>query len=240
MIKVGCCGFPIRRVIYYQKFSIVEIQQTFYQLPRIETARRWREEAPPSFEFTVKAWQLITHEPTSPTYRRLKLDIPEKKKKNYGFFKQTEEVQEAWSQTEAFAQVLEAKKVLFQTPSSFNPTPGHIQNLKAFIKKIHRGRFILIWEPRGEWTRKEVEGLCRELDLVPCLDPFEGVPPKGKILYLRLHGRTGYRYSYSREEMEEVIEKGRGYQEADILFNNQRMYENALECRNLLDEPYHL
>ncbi len=240
MIKVGCCGFPIRRNLYYQELPIVEVQQTFYQLPRIETAKKWREEAPPSFEFTMKAWQLITHEPTSPTYRRLRLPLSEKKKKNYGFFKQTEEIQEAWFQTETFAQALGVKKILFQTPSSFTPTPEHIQNLKGFIRKIQRGQFILIWEPRGKWPKEEVENLCRELGMIPCLDPFEGLPPRGTLLYLRLHGRTGYRYSYSREEMKEVLEKGKEYPEADILFNNQMMYENALQCKKLIYETHHL
>ncbi len=240
MMKIGCCGFPIRRPLYYQSFSIVEVQQTFYQLPRFETARRWREEAPESFEFTMKAWQLITHEPTSPTYRRLKLTLPDKKKKNYGFFKQTEEVDEAWSQTETFARLLGVKKILFQTPSSFTPTQEHTRNLKAFFKKIHRGTFLLIWEPRGEWEREEVEKCCRELGIIPCLEPFEGSLPKGDLLYLRLHGRTGYRYSYSLKEMEELIEKGKDYPETDLLFNNQMMYENALQCKKLYEAyPLH-
>jgi len=96
MIKVGCCGFPIKRDTYYQEFPVVEIQQTFYRLPQITTGRRWREEAPPNFEFTMKAWQLITHNPSSPTYRRLRMDLSERNRKYYGFFKRTEEVDAAW------------------------------------------------------------------------------------------------------------------------------------------------
>ena len=80
MIRVGCCGFPVKKETYYKTFSVVEIQQSFYQLPRIETGKRWKEETPRHFEFTMKAWQLITHEPSSPTYRRLRMAIPEKKK----------------------------------------------------------------------------------------------------------------------------------------------------------------
>ena len=105
VIKVGCCGFPVKRDIYYRSFPVAEVQQTFYQLPLITTGRRWREEAPPNFEFTMKAWQLITHEPSSPTYRRLRMTIPEEKKRDYGFFKGTEEVDEAWSKTAEFAEI---------------------------------------------------------------------------------------------------------------------------------------
>jgi uncharacterized protein YecE (DUF72 family) len=51
---------------------VVEVQQTFYEPPADTTIRRWRARAPAAFEFTLKAWQLITHEPSSPTFRRLK------------------------------------------------------------------------------------------------------------------------------------------------------------------------
>ncbi|MGQ9509194.1 MAG: DUF72 domain-containing protein [Thermodesulfobacteriota bacterium] len=234
MIKVGCCGFPVRRSLYYRQFRIVEVQKTFYQIPKIETAKKWREEAPESFEFTMKAWQLITHEPTSPTYRRLGIILQEERKKNYGFFKGTEEVEEAWFQTETFANVLGVKKILFQTSHRFTPTEEHVRDLKNFIRKIHRDTLTLIWEPRGEWERGEVEKLCKDLGIFPCLDPFEAPLPKVTLLYLRLHGRTGFRYSYSKEEMVELINKVKEYPEADILFNNQKMYTDAIKFKKLL------
>ncbi|MDI3299633.1 MAG: DUF72 domain-containing protein, partial [Bacillota bacterium] len=64
-VQVGCCGFPEARELYYREFPLVEVQQTFYQLPRPATAERWRQEAPPGFLFAMKAWQLITHDPSS-------------------------------------------------------------------------------------------------------------------------------------------------------------------------------
>jgi uncharacterized protein YecE (DUF72 family) len=66
-LKVGCCGFPRGRKEYFRQFRLVEVQQTFYKMPDLETAIKWRQEAPTDFEFTLKAWQLITHPPTSPT-----------------------------------------------------------------------------------------------------------------------------------------------------------------------------
>jgi uncharacterized protein YecE (DUF72 family) len=57
MLKIGCCGFPIAKGKYFQELLLVEIQKTFYQLPLVETAQRWREQAPDCFEFTLKAWQ---------------------------------------------------------------------------------------------------------------------------------------------------------------------------------------
>jgi uncharacterized protein YecE (DUF72 family) len=235
MIQIGCCGFPVKREIYFKTFSVVEIQQTFYQLPRLDTGKRWNEQAPANFEFTMKAWQLITHEPSSPTYRRLRMAIPEKKKKDYGFFKATEEISEAWSMTVGFAKALGVKKIVFQSPASFHPSDDHIQNLRQFFKKMKPHPFTFIWEPRGRWERREVKRLCVELDIIPCLDPFEETSIQGDLLYTRLHGEKGYRYTYSEAEMKQLIEIGKPVSQAYFMFNNVSMYEDAQRFRKLLE-----
>lgn len=65
---VGTCGFAESHGDTFRDFGIVEVQQTFYQPPRIAMVERWRTEAPGHFVFTFKAWQLLTHEATSPAY----------------------------------------------------------------------------------------------------------------------------------------------------------------------------
>ena len=95
-IKIGCCGWAEGQKNYHSDFGVVEIQETFYQPGRIEKYEKWRNAAPPEFEFTVKAWQLITHEPSSPTYRKLKPSVPDGKKNRYGSFRPTEEVFATW------------------------------------------------------------------------------------------------------------------------------------------------
>jgi uncharacterized protein YecE (DUF72 family) len=236
MIKVGCCGFPIKREIYYEDLPLVEIQQTFYHLPQITTGRRWKEEAPPNFEFTMKAWQLITHDPSSPTYRRLRMNISERMRECYGFFKGTEEVDAAWLRTVKFAKAVGANKILFQSPRSFKPTEDHVNNMKQFFKKIERNSFRFIWEPRGEWEDRVVENLCEELGLLPCLDPFGKPLSKRDLVYVRLHGKTGYRYSYSEEDLLQLFDRVRSYPEAYLLFNNLNMYENAQYLNKLLSK----
>jgi uncharacterized protein YecE (DUF72 family) len=112
-IKIGCCGFSVARKKYFETFDVVELQQTFYQLPTVKTSLKWREDAPDNFEFTLKASQLITHEPSSPTYRRYKKVIPDDKSVNYGSFKPTYEVMEAWKATVEIAESLRAKIIIF-------------------------------------------------------------------------------------------------------------------------------
>jgi len=39
-VKVGCCGFAVARKDYFSQFKLVEVQQTFYKMSRLETAYR--------------------------------------------------------------------------------------------------------------------------------------------------------------------------------------------------------
>jgi uncharacterized protein YecE (DUF72 family) len=47
--------------LYASRFPIVEVNNSFYQLPREETFERWKAESPPGFLFAVKASRYITH-----------------------------------------------------------------------------------------------------------------------------------------------------------------------------------
>ncbi len=44
IIKTGCCGFPVARLKYYKDFGCIEINATFYRLPELAVARKWRAE----------------------------------------------------------------------------------------------------------------------------------------------------------------------------------------------------
>jgi uncharacterized protein YecE (DUF72 family) len=134
MLKIGCCGFAKARATYYDRFGVVEVQQTFYQPPRPATLARWRREAPAGLEFSLKAWQPITHPSTSPTWRRLKerLDRPEEA----GYFRRSDVVDKAWERTREAAGLLRANVVVFQCPASFTPTGEHIENLHHFFSDL--------------------------------------------------------------------------------------------------------
>ena len=200
-IKVGCCGFPRAHNKYFRAFRVIEVQQTFYQPPVLKTAERWRSEAPSDFEFTLKAWQLITHESKSPTYRRLRLPWSEKKLSQCGSFKPSEEVQWAWEKTQEMAQTLGAQLLVFQTPASFQPSSENKKNLRQFFKGINRGEFLFVWEPRGFWKGEDVGELCEDLNLIHGVDPFKNEPRFGTIRYFRIHGITGYRYRFNKKDL---------------------------------------
>lgn len=226
-VKIGCCGFPVNRRQYLARFRVVEVQQTFYQPPRPKTAQRWRQEAPPAFEFTLKAWQLITHEATSPTYRRLKKALTEAERHQVGAFRPTPPVRESWNVTRETAGALDARIIVFQCPAKFDPSPEHVANLRRFFGEIERRNFVMAWEPRGDWPREEVQRLCEELTLVPVVDPFARPPYPGPLAYFRLHGKTGYRYQYTEQDLAELAGMAQGREEVYVMFNNMSMWADA-------------
>lgn len=245
-IIVGCCGFPISQKKYYEEFDCIEINSTFYQIPQLKIATRWKKEAQkknPGFEFIIKAWQIITHKYTSFTYRRLKEKIGNVE--NYGFFNNKEEVFTAWEKTKNFAIELGAKKILFQCPGSFFPNEKNLKNIYQFFSRVksdrEKNKFDFIIELRDErWDKKIILKICRDLDLIHCVDPIYSESFYGKYKYYRLHGlhigdKLDYNYKFSKEELKKVLEKCDRKQNY-VLFNNFNMYEDSLLFKNLINE----
>jgi uncharacterized protein YecE (DUF72 family) len=76
-VRIGCSGWIYRhwRELFYpaklarhrwfahyaDTFSTVELNTSFYHLPKPETFAKWRDQAPPGFRYAVKAPRFITH-----------------------------------------------------------------------------------------------------------------------------------------------------------------------------------
>jgi len=76
-VRVGTSGFsydewsgvfypedlkPRDRLRYYaERFRTVEVNNTFYRMPKAEVLARWKDETPEGFVFVLKASQRITH-----------------------------------------------------------------------------------------------------------------------------------------------------------------------------------
>ncbi|MCL4538144.1 MAG: DUF72 domain-containing protein, partial [Bacteroidetes bacterium] len=201
-IHIGCCGwsylnerdftgeltgkYSSKLQAYANLFDTVEINSTFYRLPRLSTAEKWRREADeinPDFEFTVKAFKGITH------LHRFQ------KNESLNSFEIIKDVCSA----------LRARCVLFQSPASFKPSQENIGNMRAFFDRIDRAGLDIVWEPRGTWYDEPgaIESVCAENELVHCVDPFRNDSltfGRNMIAYFRLHGfgkPTMYRYDFS-------------------------------------------
>ncbi|MEJ7728604.1 MAG: DUF72 domain-containing protein [Polyangiaceae bacterium] len=226
MVKIGLCGFTISMEHYPLYFPVVEVQQTFYDPPGDRTLQGWLAATPRGFEFTIKAWQLITHEGNSPTYRRLRRPLDAADRATCGGFRDSPVVRSALSRTLACAGVLGATAILFQCPASFRPEPASVARLRTFFARIANPErpagVRYLWEPRGPaWTKSAslAGDLCHELDLVHVVDPFVDEPrasPGGA--YFRLHGITGARHVYSDDELRRLVEMTPPV--AHVMFNN--------------------
>src|SRR3954471_5541161 len=76
VIRIGCSGWvyphwrgafypeklPVKRWFdfYAEQFDTVEINNSFYRLPKAETFEAWRKQAPPGFRYSVKANRYLT------------------------------------------------------------------------------------------------------------------------------------------------------------------------------------
>ncbi len=229
---VGCCGwsglrpkefeienwrgkFPSKLALYASLFPCVEVNSTFYRLPKVSTAEKWREEARSAredFEFTVKVPRTITHDDR---------------------FKGDDSLR-AYEAVAEVALALDARILLFQTPKSLKD--GAAPQVEKFFSKVDRANFTFVFEPRG-FSREQAFKLCRNLDLVYCFDPFAELPPKppGKILYVRLHGSPPgermYHYDYTEDDLRQLrrmLEKAaKGKKAVYCLFNNIPMHRSA-------------
>ncbi len=228
--SVGCCGWTEAQTKYVEDFDVIEIQTTFYQPPANAVAQRWKAIAPAGFRFCMKAWQLITHTPSSPTYRRLKSGISDSEKELYGSFRPTDQVMLAWERTREIAAILGAEVIVFQCPASFLPHRENLRNLNTFFRGIDREGRMLAWEPRGaEWSDMLIRDLCARNNLIHCVDPFDRDSVYGDSLYWRLHGRGGYRYRYTDGDLAEIENKLNALPKPGyVMFNNMSSREDAL------------
>jgi len=245
LIIAGCCGFGLKGGVkaYYNSFEIVELQSTFYRLPRVETAQKWRREAPQGFEFVVKTWQAMTHPLSSPTWKRERIVPDEQARSQYGHLKPTAENLDAWKRTLEVCKQLDSRVCVVQCPPSFELNRSNVANMRRFFGKITKNGLDLAWEPRHRtWhdNPKVVRKLCSELGLIHVVDILKREPQSaGRISYIRLHGLPGelsYRYSYTDRDLELLIQKVTGL-DTDVtyvLFNNVTMAKDCIRFKELL------
>lgn len=250
-IAIGTCGYRYydpgegwrddyesKLAAYADAFDVGELNRTFYQLPQVSTAERWRREAGDEFDFTLKAWQALTHPWSSPTWNSYRDTVPDDRTDEVGYLQPTAFNVEAWDRTREIAEALGAEVVVVQTPPSFDCTDGHEANLREFFGTAERGDFTIAWEPRGDWSANpdRVAAIGDDLDLVHVVDVMRDEPVVDHaVAYTRLHGLNDdpydYDYDYTDAELDALAgtlgaladEHDRVY----CLFNNYEMVANA-------------
>ncbi|MBV8517461.1 MAG: DUF72 domain-containing protein [Acidobacteria bacterium] len=220
---------------YFETFPLVEVQQTFYEPPAPRTMLRWREQAPEGFEFTIKAWQLITHRSSSRTYRRLRTPLNDDERAQCGGFQWTPILRRAWDSTVEAARILRATAILFQCPASFRAEDANVVNLRRFFTNVERPDGVrFLWEPRGPWPQELIAELCGELALTHVVDPFDRDAIEQPLTYWRLHGIGNAYHVYTDDELRTLIARLPRTPETYVMFNNVPRVRDAQRFLALL------
>lgn len=170
-------------VHYAGHFDTVEINNTFYNLPKEQTIRTWHDRAPEDFLYSVKASRYITH------IKRLK------------------EVDEGLTR---FFETIDPLKehlgpVLYQLPPSLRKDIGL---LGTFLKQLPKGRKAVFEFRHDSWYEQDVYDLLSRHKAALCIHDMAGrFSPRvvtSPITYVRFHGVVGkYEGSYSTETLRE-------------------------------------
>jgi len=239
-IKVGCCGLAGLSLSEYSKrFEVVELQSTFYKLPQPKTASRWRDSVADEFEFTMKAFQGITHPISSPTWRRAGNQKPRERQEAYGHLQLTQENFECWQKTLQIFSILRATFCVINLPPSFSRTEDNRERLLNFFKESNINIGIefrhLSWYEEAQNTAEDL----KKIGAVHIVDPLITKPLiEAKIQYFRLHGLgpKPYIYKYSDDDLRRLREvvKEQSAETVYVMFNNITMREDAQRFLKML------
>ncbi|MFT3886166.1 MAG: DUF72 domain-containing protein [Flavobacteriales bacterium] len=235
MFHIGTAGWALRSDLltlfggtgthlerYARHFNAVEVDSTFYRLPRPGTIERWAASTPPDFRFAVKMPKEITH-----VHRLVQVS----------------------SGLKYFCDLLahfgaRCGPVLVQLPPSLAFSVSAEEALEQLCE-LHAGPVVC--EPRhASWSTPEVEALLRRLRMGRVVaDPARGGDPGApggdrSTVYHRLHGSPRIYWSdYGEEELHRWAKAIASVQSEDhwVIFDNTaagHAWPNALRMAELL------
>jgi uncharacterized protein YecE (DUF72 family) len=238
-VRIGCSGWnyahwrervypkrlPPRRWLehYAELFDTVEVNSTFYRLPRRESVAAWVAESPPEFAFAVKASRYLTH-----VKRLTDLD---------------QGVQRFYERIEPLVRSPKLGPVLWQFPATFQRDDDR---LAAGLHRLPPGRHCFEFR-HASWFCPEVYELLRGQGAALVIGdhperPFQAHELTADWTFVRFHyGSRGRGGNYSKRELEEWAGRlGAWRTEADVFayFNNDWMgyaVKNGLRLRELIE-----
>jgi len=237
-VRVGCSGWnyahwrervypkvvPARRWLEYYAtlFDTVEVNSTFYRLPRRNAVAAWVQETPDDFLFSVKSSRYLTH------LKRL-TDL------GTG-------VERFYERIEPLVESPKLGPVLWQLPGNFRRDDAR---LGAALEALPRGRHCFEFR-HPSWFCPEVYELLRRSGTALVIGdtprrPFQAHELTADWTFVRFHhGHRGRNGNYSDRELDEwaqTIRRWRRSVEVFAYFNNDwnaYAVENAKRLRRLL------
>jgi uncharacterized protein YecE (DUF72 family) len=168
---------------YCEHFDTVEVNNTFYHLPKQKTVENWQRLSPKNFLFAVKASRFITH------------------------IKRLQNIDEPLGRFFEIVKLLKSKlgPILFQLPPSM---AKNIELLSEFIQKLPKNKDYVFEFRNQSWYSDDIYELLDKNNVGICVHDMPGnVSPKvvtGKIIYIRFHGLSGrYEGNYSKKMLKD-------------------------------------
>ena len=206
---------------YARRFNFVEVNSTFYQIPRLSTVRSWRRRVPRDFTFAVKCHHSATHvnelkpiEDTFSTFRRMN----------------------------EICHLLKSDILVVQTPSRINYNDKKISDIKNTFNSLSL-KPKLAWETRTQGDNpipRKISDLMAELDITPIVDLSKETPPqKTTTLYSRLFSRVDQgKLEYDEEDVENITRRIResGANTVYLAFHGIRMYNDASNFQEFYED----
>ncbi|MDP8993762.1 MAG: DUF72 domain-containing protein [Pseudomonadota bacterium] len=219
-IRIGCSGWnykhwrerfypkglPVARWFgfYAEHFDTVEINNSFYMLPKAATFDKWREQAPPGFRYAVKANRFLTQA------KKLK-DCGEPLERMMPLFRRLRGT---------------LGPVLYQLPPRFRI---NLERLERFLELVPKD-VVNVFEFREKsWYSAETFALLERHGASFCVHDMPGSASErvsvGPVAYLRFHGGEGkYWGRYSDEGLlswtDWIVAEARGGRDVWCYFNN--------------------
>ena len=210
---------PKRKFFNYfvQHFDTVEMNSTFYHLPKAKTIEHWAQKVPKDFLFSFKAYRAITH------YKKL---------------------QDSKEDLYLFLHLLKPIKpkigmILFQLPPSLHKDTKRLVNFLQILPKGYR--YAMEFRHKS-WYEEEIYELLKRFDVSFCIHDYIDTPKiiTNQRIYVRFHGASGrYRgeYGMALQEWADFFKKHPN-KEIFCYFNNDfeaAAIKDALLLRSLLE-----
>jgi uncharacterized protein YecE (DUF72 family) len=236
-IRIGCSGWMYKhwRGLFYPQglavkrwfahyaevFDTVEINNSFYRLPKPETFDAWRVQAPPGFHYAVKANRFITQA------------------------KKLKDCKEPLARMMAsIAPLGEALgPILYQLPPRF---AVNLERLESFLALLPAGYTHVFEFREPSWYCEPVYDALERHGASLCLHDMPGSATErravGPIAYVRFHGAGGkyvgrYADAVLASWADWLAEEARGGRPAWVYFNNDihgHAIDDALTLRAML------
>ncbi len=218
-------------------FNAVELNYTWYQMPKAPAVARMIEQVPQGFRFAAKLTRTLTHEVHA-----------------------TQWIKEAMAFRQGIAPIVDKKMllaVLIQLPPYFHRTPERRTYLGNLLDELS-GLPIAVEFRDPSWAHERVEQeLARrritqvtvDAPALPRLFPRVARVTNPDLFYLRLHGRNsqGWRsgkmqkqfdYDYTEQELKELADVilkdlSPGAQAGAVFFNNHVRGQAPKNCLRL-------